>query len=93
MIKTHTVTKVVEDVTYETTDGEFFKLIDEAILHQEVLDGKKKICPTCNGEGYEYYQKEHFGGFENGGYPTSVTTEKRTCSTCTGRKYLELKFA
>lgn len=93
-IKKHETEKIVTEVAFETSDGEMHKSASEAQLHQDILDGKKKKCHACNGGKYEYYQKEHFQpGIENGGYPTSVTTEKRLCGKCSGRGFLELKFA
>jgi hypothetical protein len=93
MVKRIEIEQVVKVVLFQTTDGKKFETKYDAELHQDILDGKKKLCQTCLGTKYESYQKAHFQpGIENGGYPTSITNEKRTCPTCSGRGFLELKF-
>jgi hypothetical protein len=85
----------VVDISYATTDGEEFKTIEEASFHQEVLDGTKKICVDCNGEGYTVRMEERTdpdypSGLPDSGWVTAILPIKYECNTCSGKGHLVL---
>lgn len=67
-------------------DGNEFENEDECRHHEMILDGKRMICPVCNGDGHvaveEEYDNYHTGLKEH-------TTIYPTCPKCNGKGYLE----
>lgn len=46
---------VIEEISiaithFKTSDGKIFKDRGDASIHQDVIDGKARVCPECNGE-------------------------------------------
>lgn len=94
-MKEITKSKTVFYTVYQTSDGKEFEDKQEALLHENILNGKKKKCDKCNGKGYvnerwedEYVLKtgEHFASEKMSQHKFDI------CPNCKGRKYLELKW-
>ena len=85
-IKTEFSHKVEYDVfKYTTTDGQEFTDQFKAQDHQLYLDGKKKVCDKCKGAKGETINCDDWN--------SSWTTRWVECKKCSGKGYLELKFA
>lgn len=81
------ITRMIPVVEYKTTDGKIFKEKDfeKAKIYQDVLDGVKKYCPECHGDGKISVDVGEYGYFEK--------WVERKCKDCGGKGYLELKWA
>lgn len=49
---------------FQTTDGKEFTKKKVAKRHQNILDGKIKLCKTCYGSGINPYYSSHVSGSE-----------------------------
>ena len=82
-------TKVVEEeqVTYIAKDGKRFLNKKECEIHEMILDGKARVCPSCNGKG-ETYNYE-ITGYTIPGMRGDAIWEKvwGKCEACEGKGY------
>jgi hypothetical protein len=96
-MKTHTRTKMVhtEYLEYETSDGRMFTDKDKATHHQAILDGKRKSCSSCSGEGKitTYVEESVLKSGEHFASGTETVQKSRLCTVCNGKGYLELKWS
>lgn len=87
-IREETRTKTIEYKVYIASDGQEFTSKKECQHYQDVLLGKVKTCPTCNGKGKLYKEIDdenyHTGAPEK-------TTIWYTCPDCGGKGYLTKK--
>ena len=76
---------------YIAKDGKEFESEDACKHHEMILDGTRKVCPSCNGQGgfkgkysppYDNYDVGHVEGHY----------EWNTCPKCNGKGYLEKKI-
>lgn len=86
-MRTSIRTKTVEYTVYIAKDGKEFTDPKDCENHEKELDGIRKKCERCNGNGYinkRYIEPyEHWEG-GMGGY-----WESDTCPECKGKGYLE----
>ena len=79
---------------YKTSDGKIFNFKQQAEDHQKILDGLRKKCPTCNGEGI-LNERSEYGWIEDGWAPGSGSYGYKqisdTCNNCNGKGFLEKK--
>lgn len=83
-------TKTVTYEVYKTSDGKEFENKTDAQSHQDVLDGKRKICEKCKGKGKINYREVEYN--YDYGRSKSTRTEYDECPDCNGKGYLELKW-
>lgn len=89
-------TKQVEYEMYRTTDGIEFASKEDALLHEDKKNGKKKDCPECKGTGR--VNKRCVKEWRNTGMMPGdgeyFNVEKSDeCSTCGGKGILTLKWS
>lgn len=63
---------------YESKDGKVFDTEEAALIQDDIVDGKKRVCPGCKGE------KKVWNDDGRGQY---------SCGACNGKGYQELKWA
>ena len=78
------ITRNITITEYKTSDGKIFSEAEKvkAENHQDILDGKKKICSVCHGKGLI---TKNYGDY---GYFDKFVDEK--CDNCHGKGFLEL---
>lgn len=81
--------KTVEVISYISFDNKEFKTQYECELYEDITKGKKKKCDTCNGTGIETKDTDY--GEDGRDRIWRDSTYKQVCSSCNGKKYLELK--
>lgn len=73
---------------YTARDGKTFNSEEECRVHEMILDGEARVCPTCKGEK-ECYHREvvgYTGGLQWHGEP--IYGQKwGKCPTCGGKGY------
>lgn len=81
------ITKIIEKEVLVTTDGKEFDTEheEEAQIHQDVIDGVKKLCGECNGTKFYSVDEGDWGYFEK--------WVQKSCKHCNGKGYLELKWS
>lgn len=67
-----------DEYLWETSDGKQFVFDIEARIHQEYLDGIRKICDKCNGSK----------GFSDWGEDGRLPEQFIKCDKCNGKGFL-----
>jgi len=83
--KIQVLSRSVPISTYQTTDAKEFKKLEDAEVHQGILDGTKRQCDECKGRAGTYEDHGEWGYYED--------WVKVECAKCQGRGYLELKWS
>ncbi len=73
--------KRITVIEYITTDGKILDDRDAADIHQDIIDGKKKLCGSCFGSKQITSWDEEFRN-----------SREVNCGECSAKGYLELKW-
>jgi len=89
-MKTETRIRQVEHSVYITTDGREFVDKDKAEHHEKILNGGRKNCQKCNGNGRINGRYETLTW--NYGHTSSEVWKDDKCDICNGKGFLEQKW-
>lgn len=78
--------KKIPYTVFVAKDGKEFEDENKCLIHEKILDGKAKLCPKCNGNGYTIEEIE-YDNYHTGS-PMYID-EKCFCKMCQGKGYLE----
>lgn len=81
--------KIVEYKAFQCKDGKIFDNVEDANIHEMVINKEAIYCPECNGTGHIYVEEweENY----HTGAPRKLLNSKN-CPKCHGRKYLKIVY-
>lgn len=84
--------KMVDYNVYIAKDGKEFPSEQECQDYEKILDGKRIVCPDCNGKGrVNEHSEQVFDGGLYGDHKYHTYWKSDPCPRCKGKGYLEKK--
>lgn len=87
--------KTITETIFTTRDGKEFLSESKASLHEDFLDGSKKVCDKCLGKGRVNGRYEDQGFIQNDEHFATGTKQvwiDDKCDRCKGKGHLEQKW-